>query len=102
MIKSKGNSLVKKKDRYAVPQGGQNNLYENFLIQFARKEKEKEWKEKEKERKKRKEKKRKEKKRKEKKEKGTKYHGKRIVSKAWDGQRTEDTCWVTCITNTKH
>ena len=67
MIKSKGNSLVKKKDRYAVPQGGQNNLYENFLIKFARKEKEKERKEKEK---KRKEKKRKAKKRKkEKKEK---------------------------------
>ena len=40
MIKSKGNSLVKKKERYAVPQGRQNNLFENFLIKFARKEKE--------------------------------------------------------------
>ena len=48
MIKSKGNSLVKKKERYAVPQGGQNNWYENFLIKFARKEKEKDRKEKEK------------------------------------------------------
>ena len=50
MIKSKGNSLVKKKERYAVPQGGQNNLFENFLIKFARKEKEMERKEKEKKR----------------------------------------------------
>ena len=52
VIKSKGNSLVKKKERYAVPQGGQNNLFENFLIKFARKEKEMERKEKEKKRKK--------------------------------------------------
>ena len=52
MIKSKGNSLVKKKERYAVPQGGQNNLFENFLIKFARKEKEMERKEKQKKRKK--------------------------------------------------
>ena len=66
MIKSKGNSLVKKKERYAVPQGGQNNLFENFLIKFARKEKEMERKEKEKKRKKKERKKRKEKKRKEK------------------------------------
>ena len=54
MIKSKGNSLVKKKERYAVPQGGQNNLFENFLIKFARKEKEMERKEKEKEKKRKK------------------------------------------------
>ena len=47
MIESKGNSLVKKKERYAVPQGGQNNLFENFLIKFARKEKEKKRKKKE-------------------------------------------------------
>ena len=38
-IKSKGNSLIKKKERYAVPQRGQINLYGNFLIKFARKEK---------------------------------------------------------------
>ena len=54
MIKSKGNSLVKQKERYAVPQGGQNNLFENFLIKFARKEKEMERKEKEKEKKRKK------------------------------------------------
>ena len=70
MIKSKGNSLVKKKDRYAVPQGGQNNLYENFLLKFARKEKEMERKEKEKKRKKkeRKNERRKKERKKEKKE----------------------------------
>ena len=39
-IKSKGNSLIKKKERLAVPQRGQINLYGNFLIKFARKEKE--------------------------------------------------------------
>ena len=52
MIKSKGNSLVKKKERYAVPQGGQNNLYENFLIKFARKEKKRKEKKREREKKK--------------------------------------------------
>ena len=41
-IKSKGNSLIKKRERYAVPQGGQIDLYGNSLLKFARKEKEKE------------------------------------------------------------
>ena len=49
-IKSKGNSLIKIKKRYAGSKGGQINLYGNSLITFAIKEKEKE-------RKKRKEKK---------------------------------------------
>ena len=39
-IKSKGNSLIKKKERYAVQQGGQINLYGNSLVKFARKENE--------------------------------------------------------------
>ena len=41
-IKSKGNSLIKKKERYAVPQGVQINLYGSSLMKFARKEKVKE------------------------------------------------------------
>ena len=41
-IKSKVNSFIKMKKKYAVPQGGQINLYWNSLIKFARKEKEKE------------------------------------------------------------
>ena len=41
-IISEGNSLIKKKERYAVPQGGQIDLYGNSLLKFARKEKEKE------------------------------------------------------------
>ena len=41
-IKSEGNSLIKKKERYAVPQGGQTILNGNSLVKFARKEKEKE------------------------------------------------------------
>ena len=40
-IKSKGNSLIKKKERYAVPHGGQIDLYGNSSLKFARKEKEK-------------------------------------------------------------
>ena len=35
-IKSEGNSLIKKKERYAVPEVGQTNLYGNSLIKFAR------------------------------------------------------------------
>ena len=38
-IKSEGNSLIKKKEQYAVPKGGQKKLYENSLLKFARKEK---------------------------------------------------------------
>ena len=78
MIKSKGNSLVKKKERYAVPQGGQNNLFENFLIKFARKEKEKGRKKERKKEKKRKERKRK---RKEKKRKNHSYLANIIIIK---------------------
>ena len=36
-IKSKGNSVIKKKERYAVQEGGQINLYGNSFLQFARK-----------------------------------------------------------------
>ena len=41
-IKSKGNLLIKKKERYAVPHGGLINLYGNSFIKSARKKKEKE------------------------------------------------------------
>ena len=52
-IKSKANSFIKKKDRYAVPQGCQINLNWNSLIKFAIKEKEKERKKERKEERKR-------------------------------------------------
>ena len=32
-IKSKGKSLIKKKERYAVPKRGQINLYTNYVIE---------------------------------------------------------------------
>ena len=68
-IKSKGNSLIKKKERYAVQEGGQINLYGNSFIQFARKKKEKEMKkDRKKERKKARKKRKERKKRKRKKE----------------------------------
>ena len=55
-IKSNGDSFNKKKERYAVPKGGQINLYGNPFIKFARKKREKE-RERKKARKKRKERK---------------------------------------------
>ena len=73
VIKSKGNSLIKKKERYAVLQGGQINLYGNSLLKFVRQEKEKEKERKKENKKERKEKKKKRKEKKRMKERKPKW-----------------------------